>query len=94
MSFAVTEPCIGCKDTACVAVCPMACFREGPDFLVIEPTECIDCAICVPECPVDAIRADTELVGEQVDFVERGVRLSRQLGWPGLLVPRPRAPGA
>ena len=55
MSYVVTAPCHGCKDTACVSVCPVECFREGADMLYIDPDECIDCGACVPECPVEAI---------------------------------------
>ena len=55
MAFIVTESCIQCKHTDCVEVCPVDCFYEGPNFLVINPNECIDCGLCEPECPVDAI---------------------------------------
>ena len=55
MTFVITESCIKCKYTDCVEVCPVDCFYEGPNFLAIHPDECIDCALCVPECPVDAI---------------------------------------
>ena len=60
MAFVVAEPCIGCKYTDCVAVCPVDCFYEGVNFLVIHPDECIDCGVCEPECPVEAIKPDTE----------------------------------
>ena len=60
MAFIVVESCIKCKLTDCVEVCPVDCFYEGPNMLVINPDECIDCALCEPECPVDAIRADDE----------------------------------
>ena len=60
MTYVVTESCIKCKYTDCVEVCPVDCFHEGPNFLVIDPDECIDCTLCVPECPVDAIKPDTE----------------------------------
>ena len=60
MTYVVTESCIKCKYTDCVSVCPVDCFYEGPDFLVINPDECIDCAVCVPECPVDAIVSDSD----------------------------------
>ncbi|MCL5968374.1 MAG: 4Fe-4S binding protein, partial [Betaproteobacteria bacterium] len=52
MTHVVTEACIACKYTDCVDVCPVDCFREGPNFLTIDPDECIDCAVCIPECPV------------------------------------------
>ncbi len=54
MAYVVTEGCIDCKYTDCVEVCPVDCFYEGPNFLVINPDECIDCALCEPECPVNA----------------------------------------
>jgi len=59
MAYVVTESCIKCKYTDCVDVCPVDCFREGPNMLVIDPEECIDCTLCVPECPVEAIFART-----------------------------------
>src|SRR4051794_35167111 len=55
MAFVVTEPCVNCKYTDCVAVCPCECFREGETMLYIDPVDCIDCEACVPECPVEAI---------------------------------------
>ena len=58
MPHVVCEACIGCKRTDCVDVCPVDCFREGPNFLVIDPDECIDCAVCIPECPEAAIFAE------------------------------------
>ena len=58
MSFVVTENCIKCKYTDCVVVCPVDCFHEGDNFLAIDPEECIDCALCVPECPAEAIFAE------------------------------------
>ena len=60
MTFVVTDNCIACKYTDCVDVCPVDCFYEGENMLVIDPVECIDCGVCEPECPADAIRADTE----------------------------------
>ena len=60
MSYVVTDACIRCKFTDCVSVCPVDCFYEGETMLVINPDECIDCGVCEPECPADAIRADTE----------------------------------
>jgi ferredoxin len=58
MTYVVTDACIRCKFTDCVSVCPVDCFHEGVNMLVINPDECIDCAVCVPECPVDAIQPD------------------------------------
>jgi len=60
MSYLVNEKCIGCKHTTCVTVCPVDCFYEGKDMLVINPDECIDCGVCVPECPEDAIITEDE----------------------------------
>ena len=60
MTYVVTENCIKCKFQDCIAVCPVDCFYEGENFLVIHPDECIDCGVCEPECPASAIRPDTE----------------------------------
>ena len=60
MTYVVNDNCIRCKTMDCVAVCPVNCFYEGENMLVIHPDECIDCGVCEPECPVDAIMADTE----------------------------------
>jgi len=60
MTYVVTEACIKCKYTDCVEVCPVDCFYEGANMLVIHPDECIDCGVCEPECPADAIKPDTE----------------------------------
>ena len=60
MTHVVTESCIRCRYTDCVDVCPVDCFRVGPNFLSIDPDECIDCAVCVAECPVEAIKPDTD----------------------------------
>jgi ferredoxin len=91
MTFAVTEACLGCKDTACVAPCPMGCFLEGPDVLAIEPSECIDCAMCVPECPAEAIRADVELISQDQAFVALTLRAAHSAGWPRRLRPLAKA---
>lgn len=80
MTFVVTESCIRCKYTDCVSVCPVDCFHEGPNFLVINPEGCIDCGVCVPECPASAIYEETDLPEDQRDFVEINARLSQQ--WP------------
>ena len=71
MTYVVTESCIKCKYTDCVEVCPVDCFYEGPEFLVIDPDECIDCGACIPECPVDAIFADTDVPEEEEHWIER-----------------------
>ena len=84
MTFVVTESCIKCTYTDCVEVCPVDCFHEGPNFLVINPEECIDCAMCEPECPVDAILSEDDLPEDQTEFLEINEELSTQ--WPVLTV--------
>ena len=76
MTYVVTESCIKCKYTDCVEVCPVDCFYEGPEFLVIHPDECIDCGLCEPECPIEAIYADDELPSDQIEFIEINLKLS------------------
>ena len=71
MTHVVTEACVGHKYQDCVAVCPVEAFREQDDYLVIDPDECIDCAACIPECPVEAIFADTDLPDDQEHWLER-----------------------
>lgn len=92
MTFVVTEACIRCKYTDCVSVCPVDCFHEGPNFLVIDPEACIDCAVCVPECPVSAIVADTEVPPAQTGFVALNARLAAQ--WPVISQAREPLPDA
>ena len=82
MTFVVTEQCIKCKYTDCVEVCPVDCFHEGPNMLVIDPDECIDCTLCEPECPVEAILSEYDLTEEQQHFLELNTELSRI--WPVL----------
>lgn len=82
MTFVVTESCVKCKYTDCVEVCPVDCFYEGPNFLVIHPDECIDCALCVPECPVDAIYADDDLPEKYNEYVDLNAELAEK--WPNI----------
>lgn len=80
MTYVVTENCIKCKYTDCVDVCPVDCFKEGPNFLIIDPSECIDCAVCVPECPAGAIFAEEDLPEDQRHFLSINAELSKT--WP------------
>jgi len=80
MTFIVNDNCIKCKFTDCVEVCPVDCFYEGENMLVIHPDECIDCGVCEPECPVEAIQADTD------DGAEKWLELNRKFSeeWPNI----------
>ncbi len=77
MTHVVTEACIQCKYTDCVDVCPVDAFREGENFLAIDPDECIDCAVCVPECPVEAIYAEEDVPKDQMHMVAINAELVR-----------------
>lgn len=80
MTYVVTESCIKCKYTDCVEVCPVDCFHEGPNILVIDPEECIDCSLCEPECPVNAIMAEDDVPDDQQQFLQLNEELSQV--WP------------
>ncbi len=80
MTHVVTESCIKCKYTDCVDVCPVDCFKEGPNMLVIDPDECIDCAVCIPECPVNAIYPEDEVPEDQKQFIAINAELTKI--WP------------
>ena len=82
MPFVVTEPCVKCKFTDCVEVCPVDCFHEGANMLVIDPVECIDCGACVPECPAEAIFLDEDVPAKWKDYIELNQRLAEK--WPTL----------
>lgn len=92
MTYLVTENCINCKHTDCVEVCPVDCFHEGPNFLVIDPDECIDCAVCVPECPVNAIVPDNDANTDIELWRSINFDLSKQ--WPILTKKKPALPDA
>lgn len=89
MTYVVTESCIRCKYTDCVEVCPMQCFLDAGELLVIDPTECIECAMCVPECPVDAIVHVSEISDAQRDFVAINARLTKAPGTKPLIKRQP-----
>jgi ferredoxin len=80
MTYVVTENCIKCKYTDCVEVCPVDCFHEGPNFLVIDPDECIDCTLCEPECPAEAIFAEDDLPDEMREYIALNADLAKT--WP------------
>lgn len=82
MTFVVTENCIKCKYQDCVEVCPVDCFYEGPNFLVINPDECIDCALCEPECPANAIFSEDEVPKGQEVFIGLNAELADK--WPNI----------
>jgi len=87
MTHLVTENCIKCKHTDCVDVCPVDCFYEGPNFLAINPDECIDCAVCVPECPIGAIVTDGDPDIDVEFWTELNTRLSSK--WPNITKKKP-----
>ena len=90
MTYVVTEACIKCKYTDCVEVCPVDCFYEGENTLVINPNECIDCGVCEPECPAEAILPDTE------DGLEAMLELNTKYSeeWPNITAKKDPLPGA
>lgn len=92
MTFVVTEACIKCKYTDCVEVCPVDCFHEGPNFLVIDPDECIDCTLCEPECPVEAIFSEEELPAGQEQFRQLNAELAKN--WPVITEKKAAPPDA
>ena len=87
MTYVVTESCIKCKYTDCVDVCPVDCFREGPNMLVIDPDECIDCTLCVAECPVEAIFAEDDVPADQKEFTAINAELAKL--WKPLVERKP-----
>ena len=89
MTFVVTEKCIKCKYTDCVEVCPVDCFYEGENMLVINPDECIDCGVCEPECPIEAIKPEAE---DLVEMIELNREYSQK--WPQITTKKPPMPEA
>ena len=92
MTYVVTENCILCKYTDCAVVCPVECFHEGPNFLAIDPDECIDCDACVPECPAAAIFAEAELPPGQEKFLAINAELAKN--WPVIAAKKDALPEA
>jgi len=92
MTYVVTESCIKCKYTDCVDVCPVDCFHEGPNMLVIDPDECIDCTLCVAECPVEAIFAEDDVPEDQRSFTKINAELAKV--WPVLTEKKDAPPDA
>lgn len=90
LTYIVTDNCIKCKYTDCVEVCPVDCFYEGENMLVIHPDECIDCGVCEPECPAEAIKPDTE------PGLENWLKLNTEYAekWPNIAVKKEPLPGA
>jgi ferredoxin len=90
MTYVVTEACIRCKYMDCVEVCPVDCFYEGENMLIIHPDECIDCGVCEPECPADAIKPDTE------PGLEKWLELNAEYAkiWPNITQKGPAPPDA
>ena len=90
MTYIVNQNCIKCKYTDCVEVCPVDCFYEGENMLVIHPDECIDCGVCEPECPVEAINPDTE------PDLEKWLEVNREFSekWPNITAKKTPLPSA
>ena len=93
MTYLVTDNCIKCKHTDCVEVCPVDCFYEGENFLAINPDECIDCGVCEPECPVDAIVLDASLSPEEQEKWEF-INMKFANEWPNITQKKDALPDA
>src|SRR5688572_13981949 len=89
MTYVVTDKCVKCKYTTCVEVCPVDCFYEGELMVVINPEECIDCGVCEPECPIDAIKPE---LPELIDFIEVAKEFSQK--WPNITETKDPLPDA
>ena len=94
MTHVVSEACIGCKYTDCVEICPVDCFVEGPNFLAIDPVDCIDCGLCIPTCPVNAIYRDHELPPDQLHMIALNAELVMLPGWKPITRHQPALPDA
>lgn len=91
MTYVITDECVKCKYTDCVEVCPVDCFYEGEFMLVINPDECIDCGVCVPDCPIDAIKPESS---ELLEWVERAKYFIDNEKWQNLTKKKPALPDA
>ena len=76
MTHVVTDSCVKCKYTTCIEVCPVDCFLETEYMVIINPEECIDCGVCIPECPVEAIKPEAD---ELLVWLERAKILTPKL---------------
>ena len=92
MPYVVTEPCIGVKDKSCMTVCPVDCIYEGDDMVYINPDECIDCAVCIPECPVNAIMPEEDVPGDQQIMIKLNADLAKK--WPSITKRKAALPDA
>jgi ferredoxin len=92
MPFVVTGKCIKCRYTDCVEVCPVNCFYQGENMLVINPDECIDCGVCEPECPIEAIKSDEELTPAELPWAQVNAKFSAL--WPNITESRGPLPTA
>jgi len=92
MTYIVTTKCINCKYSDCVEVCPVDCFYEGPNFLVINAQECVDCGLCEIECPISAIVPESELSGDNLELLELNARLAEI--WPRITQRKQKMPDA
>ena len=94
MTHVVTDACVRCKYTDCVDVCPVDCFKEGAQFLVIDPDECIDCAVCIPECPVNAIYAEEDVPSDQRHMTALNAELAKLPSWKSITKRKAELPEA
>ncbi|WP_043611889.1 ferredoxin FdxA [Chromobacterium violaceum] len=92
MTYVVLSDCIGCKHSDCVDVCPTDSFHEGPNMLAINPDDCIDCGLCVPECPIDAIREDKAVPSHEHGMIALNAELAQR--WPNITKSKPALPEA
>jgi ferredoxin len=92
MTHVVTQPCVGCRYTDCVVVCPAECFYEGDKMLYIDPEDCIDCGACIPECPVEAIFIDSDVPDEWNNYIELNAKESASAKLNGKIITDKKKP--